>query len=187
MNSRMDTSEPVTSGLPRSALDEFEDVYRAYVGSVTGFFARRCTDPHSVADLTSETSMQAIGSYGRFDPRRGTARAWLFGIARHVYADFRAELARGQDAATRLANQRVLENDEIDVLLCRIDAEQVGRELIERWSGLPDLEREAIELVDLCDLTPREAAASLGVSSSALRVRLFRARSRLRKEVGNCE
>ena len=43
-------------------------------------------------------------------------------------------------------------------------------------------ERAAIELVDLAELTPKEAAAVLGVSRGVLRTRLSRARARLRKE-----
>ena len=45
-------------------------------------------------------------------------------------------------------------------------------------------ERAAIELVDLAELTPREAAAALGVSRGVLRMRLSRARARLRTECG---
>jgi len=53
---------------------------------------------------------------------------------------------------------------------------------MERCSQLPALERAAIELVDLSGLTPKEAAAALGVSRVVLRKRLSRARARLRKE-----
>jgi DNA-directed RNA polymerase specialized sigma24 family protein len=54
--------------------------------------------------------------------------------------------------------------------------------LIERCSRLPAIERAAIELVDLDGLTPKEAAAALGVPRGVLRMRLSRARARLRKE-----
>jgi RNA polymerase sigma-70 factor (ECF subfamily) len=47
---------------------------------------------------------------------------------------------------------------------------------------LPELERVALELVELAGLAPREAAGALEISPAALRVRLFRARTRLRKE-----
>jgi RNA polymerase sigma factor (sigma-70 family) len=82
----------------------------------------------------------------------------------------------------RLAGRRTLARDEIDELVARIDAERTGRELIERCSQLPELERAALELVDLADLTPKEAASALGVSRVVLRKRLSRARARLRKE-----
>jgi RNA polymerase sigma factor (sigma-70 family) len=70
--------------------------------------------------------------------------------------------------------------DEIDELAEKIDAHQAGRELIDRCSQLPALERAALELVDLDGLTPKEAAAALGVPRGVLRMRLSRARARLR-------
>jgi RNA polymerase sigma-70 factor (ECF subfamily) len=164
------------------ALAEFEAVYRANVGAVTAYFARRCSEPQDAADLTSETVLEAAGSFGGFDPRRGTARVWLFGIARHVYARHCAQRAGGNDAALRLAGHRPLEADEFEELAARIDAQRAGRELLERCAALSAGEREAIELVDLMELSPKEAAAALGVPRGVLRTRLSRARSRLKKE-----
>jgi RNA polymerase sigma factor (sigma-70 family) len=166
------------------ALVEFERVYRANVGGVTAYFARRCSEPQDVADLTSETVLEAAGSFGGFDPRRGTARAWLFGIAAHVYARHCARIAGGRDAALRLAGSRPLEVDEFEELAARIDAQRTGRELLERMAGLSAGEREAIELVDLMELSPKEAAAALRVSRGVLRMRLSRARARLKKGAG---
>jgi RNA polymerase sigma-70 factor (ECF subfamily) len=167
---------------PDSALTEFEHVYRGNVEVVSAYFARRCGEPQTVADLTSETFVRAVGGFTGFDPRRGTARAWLFGIAGHVYARHCAQTADGREAAARLAGRRALDTDEIEELTARIDAERAGRELIERCAGLPALERGAIELVDLAGLTPKEAAVALRVSRVVLRKRLSRGRDRLRKE-----
>ena len=165
-----------------SALSEFEHIYLANVDALMGYFARRCAEPQTVADLTSETFVRAAGAFGSYDPRRGSARAWLFGIAAHVYARHCEQTAHGRDAVARLAGRRALDVDEIEELAGRIDAERAGRELIDRCSRLPELERAAAELVDLSGLTPKEAAAALGVSRVVLRKRLSRARARLRKE-----
>ena len=83
---------------------------------------------------------------------------------------------------TRLAGLVILAPEEIDELMGRIDAQRVGQELLERCAALSPLERAAVELVDLDGLTPKEAAAVLGVSRGVLRMRLSRARERLRKE-----
>ena len=165
-----------------SPLAEFEAVYDANFDVVMAYFARRCAEPQIVADLTSETFVRAIGAYRGYDPKRGTPRAWLFGIAGHVFAAHCAESANGREAARRLAGVSQLAGDEVDELAARIDAERVGRELIERCAELPQLERTAIELVDIAGLTPKEAASTLGVSSVLLRKRLSRARARVRKE-----
>jgi RNA polymerase sigma-70 factor (ECF subfamily) len=43
---------------PGSALDEFEQVYLSSVEVMMGYFARRCAEPQTVADLTSETFLR---------------------------------------------------------------------------------------------------------------------------------
>jgi hypothetical protein len=73
----------------------------------------------------------------------------------------------------------------MDELAARIDAQRAGRELLARLARLSAVEREALELVDLAGLTPHEAASVLGVAPGALRVRLFRARRRLRTKGGS--
>jgi RNA polymerase sigma-70 factor (ECF subfamily) len=66
-----------------------------------------------------------------------------------------------------------------------IDIERSSRELMERLAPMSALDREAVELVDLCGLSPAEAASALGISTGALRVRLVRTHARLRREGGD--
>jgi len=169
----------------KTLLEEFEQVYLRNVDVLMGYFARRCGDPHTVADLTSETFVRAMDGFARFDPRRGSDRAWLFGIAAHVFARHCEQSAGGRDAVARLGGHRALDEDEIEELAGRIDSEREGAALIRRFARLPAVERAAVELVDLEGLTPKEAALALGVSGVAFRKRLSRARSRLRKEHQN--
>jgi RNA polymerase sigma factor (sigma-70 family) len=167
---------------PSVPLEEFEQVYLRNVDVLMGYFARRCREPQTVADLTSETFVRAAEGFAGFDPRKGSDRAWLFGIASHVFARHCEQSAGGRDAVARLGGRRPLDEDEIEELAGRIDAEREGTALMQRWARLPEVERAAIELVDLEEFTPMEAAHALGVSRVAFRKRLSRARSRLRKE-----
>ena len=137
-------------------------MYLRNVDAIMGYFARRCRDPHTVADLTSETFVRAVDGFAKFDPRRGSDRAWLFGIAAHVFARHCEQSASGRDAVARFAGHRPLDEDEIEELAERIDAEREGAELIRRCERLPEVERAAIELVDLEGLTSKEAALALG-------------------------
>lgn len=173
------TDRPVRSARP-SSLD-FGIVYRANADAVTAFFARRSSDPQVVADLTSQTFVEAIASAPTF-AGRGTPRAWLMAIARATYAQHCAQLADGQQLVNRLAGRLTLDEDEIEDLAARIDAQRDGRALLERAARLPEHDRAALELVHLAGLSPSEAAETLGVPAGTLRVRLFRARNRLRKE-----
>ena len=55
----MSVSEPAPTG--RSAL-KFSVVYRDHVAEITAFFARRSADTQVVADLVSQTFVEALGS-----------------------------------------------------------------------------------------------------------------------------
>jgi RNA polymerase sigma factor (sigma-70 family) len=181
-----DRSAAVSTGArgrpPGSLLEEFEQVYLRNIDVLMGYFARRCRDPQTVADLTSETFVRGMDGFTGFDPRRGSDRAWLFGIATRVFARHCEQSAGDRDAVARLGGRRALDGDEIEELAERIDAEREGAALMQRYARLPSIERAAIELVDLEGFTPKEAALALGVSGVAFRKRLSRARSRLRKE-----
>jgi RNA polymerase sigma factor (sigma-70 family) len=161
---------------------EFATVYRDNVGRLSAFFARRCRDPQMVADLTSQTFVEAITSAHTYRAQ-GTPTAWLFAIARRVYAQHLAARALNDALVNQLGGRLVLADDEIEDLAARIDSQRDGRALLERAAALSESEREAIELVDLMDLTPKDAAHVLGISANALRVRLFRAHHRLRKDL----
>ncbi len=179
----MSTTEKAQRGPSRRrcALD-FGVVYRQNFAAVTAFFARRCSEPERVADLTSQTFVEAIRSAPTYEGR-GSPRAWLIAIARTVYARDRADQAGRIDLVERLGGQLMLGPDEIEDLLERIDAQRQARALLADAAELSELERAAIELVDLAGMTPQEASTALKVSPGTLRVRLFRARRRLRKQL----
>ena len=172
-----------TQAAGRDATVEFERLYRSQIESVTAFFARRSTEPQTVADLTAETFVRAITSFGTFDPGKGTARAWVFGIAQRVYAAHCEAYSRQQAKVQRLAGRRELDADQVGDLLDRIDAERDGRALVSELTTLPALDRAMVELVDIAGLPTKEAASALGLSAGAARMRLMRARARLRKTV----
>jgi RNA polymerase sigma factor (sigma-70 family) len=182
MRERPTAVQPGSRDRPAGPLEEFEQVYLRNVDVLMGYFARRCREPQTVADLASETFVRAMEGFARFDPRRGSERAWLFGIAAHVFARHCQQSAGGRDAIERLGGHRPLDSGEIEELAERIDAGREGAALMRRYARLPIDERVAIELVDLEELTPKEAALALGVSRVAFRKRLSRARSRLRRE-----
>ena len=112
-----------------------------------------------VADLTAGTFVAVITSFGSFDPRKGSGRAWVFGIARRVYASHCEAYSQQQHKAQRLAGRRDLSPDHIEELLDRIDAERAGRHLVSELAQLPAGDRAVVELVDIAGLRPKEAAA----------------------------
>jgi RNA polymerase sigma factor (sigma-70 family) len=161
----------------------FEAFYRAHVDAVQRFVARRVNDPYLVADLTAEVFLAAIGSSHTYRPRRATPIAWLFGVARNVVAAERRRHARDLRGAGRIAGRRLVDSDDFVRLEERIDAEAKARDLQCAMDRLSESERAVLELVALDGLTVLEAAHALRISQVSARVRLHRARQRMREHL----
>ena len=74
--------------------------YERHERTMLGFFGAVTRRPEVAADLTAETFALALESVGAFDAARGSARMWLFGIARNVLAQS-ARRGRVESAARR--------------------------------------------------------------------------------------
>jgi RNA polymerase sigma-70 factor (ECF subfamily) len=163
--------------------EAFEAFYRENVEGVQRFVARRVGDRERAADLTAEIFLAAITSAHTYDRRLGPPQAWLFGIARiTVAADGRS---RGRERAglERVRGSALIGDDDIAAMDARLDAEARSREIYAAIERLTEGERAVLELVVLDGLSVSEAAKAAGVSPVTARVRLHRARRKLRAEL----
>jgi RNA polymerase sigma factor (sigma-70 family) len=158
----------------------FTEFYRAHVDEVTRFVARRVADPQLAADLTAEVFLAVIEAAAAYRGSFGGPRTWLYGIARNVIAAEFRRSGREHRAESLVAGRRLLDADDIDRLVEKIDALRQVRELHEELQALPEGERAVLELVAVDGLTVAEAAAALNIRQVAARVRLHRARRALR-------
>lgn len=74
-----------------------------------------------------------------------------------------------------------MEADDVAAIEARIDAERTARRAHDAVGALPEGERALFELVALEGLTPSEAARALGLRAATARMRLTRARRKLRR------
>ena len=158
----------------------FTEFYRAHVDEVTRFVTRRVADPQLAADLTADVFLAVIEAAAGYRGSFGGPRTWLFGIARNVIAAEFRRSARQRRAEDLIAGRRLLDADDVDRLVAKIDAFRHVRALHQELRALPDGERAVLELVAVDGLSVAEAAAALGIRPVAARVRLHRARRALR-------
>ena len=156
------------------------EFYRRHVAKVTGVGVRRFSTPEDVADFVANVFLEVLRSAGSYDPRRGDAVAWLYGLAGNVAAGMRRQQRRSTDAEHRLAGRSLLDADDYARVEERIDAASALRRAYEAMQQLPDQDRRLLELVAVDGLSTGEAANALGITAVATRVRLVRARARLR-------
>jgi RNA polymerase sigma-70 factor (ECF subfamily) len=155
----------------------FDELYRADGPRLAGRVrARAGRDEHLVADVVQEVFLRALENLGRL---REPARfgAWIGAIADHVIVDHHRAAARSRplddEASDAIASA--------DAPPCSmLEATETARLVHRAVAGLSARDAEAIALVSTLGLSPAELGRVLGVSPGAAKVRVHRARTRLR-------
>jgi RNA polymerase sigma factor (sigma-70 family) len=164
--------------LARSDADAFAELYDRHAGALAEWLARR-SPADAAQELFAETFAQAWCSRRRYRPAKGPARAWLFGIARHLLHDSYRRLAVEDRARRRLG---VLEETApAPDAESRLDAATVRAELEAALGDLAPAVRAAVVLRVVEQLDYDELAARLGCSSQAARLRVSRGLRALRR------
>lgn len=153
---------------------QFRALYDGNFAAVLGYALRRVEQPADAADVVSEVFLVA---WRRLDEAPGgDGRPWLFGIARHVLANYHRGLRRRHRLGGRLRD--ALTRDVVpDPAVSLAEWDRVRRMLMKLG---PD-DRELLMLVGWDGLTPSEAAGVIGIAPGAARMRLARARQRFRE------
>jgi RNA polymerase sigma factor (sigma-70 family) len=161
------------AGAPLTA-DGFDALYRATVDDLYAYVATLVRDRTAAEDVVAATFERAYRRLRTYDPRRGTRRQWLFGIARHAALD---ELRRRRRVAT-LAAEPGAADDALDAGV----ADPVRRATVRAaLAGLEPRDRELVALKFFAGLDNAEIAGVLGISASNAGTRLHRAVLRLRE------
>ena len=160
---------------PADADLAFERLYRSSRDDVFAYVAGLLRDRSAAEDVTATAFERAYRKRRRFDPRRGSPRAWIFGIARNAAFD---ELRRrGREAE--------LPGEPIDAAGTPIarGAEQSERRLALRaaLARLGARDRELVALKFFAGLSNAEIAQTLRISESNAGTRLHRAVVKLRE------
>ena len=159
-----------------SAEERFDALYRAHATSILRFFLRRLSRAPDAADALAEVFVVA---WRRIDevPEGQASRLWLYGVARLTLQNERRRQRRHGALADRLRAEIAARPPVADA------PTSSAAEILGALDRLGDDDRELLMLTGWDGLTPTEAAAVLGVQASAARVRLHRARGRLRAQL----
>ncbi len=157
----------------RGELEAFEMLFRQFQGEVYGWILRIVRDPGVAEELTVETFWRIYRAHARFDPSRSFG-AWARRIATNVALDHlkrvRAEAALPENLSQRRSPDPAVQRD--------------VRERIERaFRQLPTRLQVAATLALVEERSYQEVSEALGVSVSAVKLRVFRAVRLLRAKL----
>jgi RNA polymerase sigma-70 factor (ECF subfamily) len=154
----------------------FEELYAETRIPVLAYLLRRTESPEDAADLLAEVYLAAWRRISDV-PRGDQARLWLFGVARRLLANHRRRVRTQSAAVAAVAaalRAVVPEDAPYDP---RADAATAA------LAKLSAADRELLTLSAWEDLSPAQIAVVVGRPVGVVRVRLHRARRRLRDQL----
>ncbi|MDQ4055030.1 MAG: sigma-70 family RNA polymerase sigma factor [Actinomycetota bacterium] len=160
---------------PREREERFREVYEAVYVDLLRFVRRRVHPTHA-EDVVGDVMLVAWRRLDDLPVDVSDARAWLFGVARKILQNLRRREDRHDAVAVRLTELRPWADAGAhpDLVAHRVD-------IAAAWPRLSASDQESIALSVLDELSAPEAAAVLGITAVAFRLRLSRARRSLRR------
>ncbi len=152
----------------------FDALYRSSAADVYAYVASLLRDRAAAEDVTAQAFERAFRKRRSFDDKRGSERAWLFGIARNAALD---ELRRRKRSSALLVEP----TDEGPPVEDHVES-SARRETVRAALNLLDpADRELVALKFFAGLSNPEIAKVIGTSESNAGTRLHRAVSKLRE------
>ncbi len=150
-------------------------MYRASRDDIYAYAAGLLRDRAAAEDVTAAAFERAYRKRDRYDPKRGTRRAWLFGISRNAALDELRRRGRQQALTSDPEDLGAADpSGEADVALRRATLRAALGELNGR-------ERELVALKFFAGLDNSEIAGVLGISESNAGTKLHRTIEKLRR------
>jgi RNA polymerase sigma factor (sigma-70 family) len=166
------TADSTPAGRDRAAFDE---LYGRLARRVHAFLVRLAGSRPAADDLFQETWLRVARAWAT-TARAADVDAWVFTVARNVFlSGRRGHLAerRGLERLRLLPDPHAVQPDDL------VEAARNLGALEEAYAGLSHEDRAILWLAAIDDMDQARIAEVMGLSYSALRQRLSRARARL--------
>lgn len=174
----------VATATEREPVDEaravFEALYRESRDDLYAYVAGLLRDRSAAEEATSQAFERAWRKRRQLNRRRGTPRAWLFGIARNAALD---ELRRRSRVAPDADPAAVAEESRVNPAEAAVDRAVLQRAL----DSLDGRERELVALKFFAGLSNTEIAAVIGTSETNAGTRLHRVLAKLRRSIDEAD
>ena len=155
-----------------------EEHYNAIAPKLTSYLVGVGTDYHAACDIVQETFLRLWKKRDELMDDPAQVSGYVYTIARHLRAD------RLRRQSREMLQEEITDEDAGAVMpsdTSSTDAAYLRRRLNDALAQLPPLVREAFSLFQISELSVREIAHITGATENLVKVRVHRAKMKLRE------
>ena len=174
------SDDEIADGLASGSALSFRALYEAQGRSVLGYLMRMTGRREMAEELTQETFLMVIRKIGFYRKKAdGGLKAWVFRIATHLAID----ALRREKTSKKVTEKNVsfLEPVNSNSPMERFERGELGKKLQSALMKLNDTQRQIFLLKEQEEMNLLEISRVCGCSENAVKQKLFRIRTTLRK------
>ena len=155
-----------------------EELYNAIAPKLTSYLVAAGTDYHAACDIVQETFLRLWKKRDELLEDPAQVSGYVYTVARHLRTD------RLRKQARETLQDEIRDEDAGAVMppdMSASDAAFLRHRLNAALAQLPPLVREAFSLFQISELSVREIARITGATETLVKVRVYRAKQKLRE------
>ncbi|MGO9502494.1 MAG: ECF RNA polymerase sigma factor SigK [Streptosporangiaceae bacterium] len=172
--------EDLLAEVARGDQRAFDTLYDQAAGQILGAVRRVVRDLAQSEEVMQEVLLEIWRSAARFDPRIGSASAWIMMLAHRRAVDRVRSEQKAADRELRAASAEIAYDDVVEAVEAAFDRERVRRCL----TALTELQRESVTLAYYHGYTYAEVAELLALPAGTVKTRMRDGLIRLRDCLG---
>jgi RNA polymerase sigma-70 factor (ECF subfamily) len=161
---------------------EIESIYKNLAPKVTNYLVANGTPYAAACDIVQETFLKLWSMRDTLEGDENSISGLVYTIARNLRTDkFRRDKF--------ISYREQIEEDELvsDAAPLASDEDYLKKRIEKALESLPPLLREAFVLFQVSELSVREISFQLGISESLVKVRIFRAKQKLKEVLSDLD
>lgn len=152
---------------------------KEFYSYLKNYISKKVSDPHTAEDLTQEVMYRLAKAEGEKQEIRNV-KAWLFQTTRHVIADHYRDMERNPTTKFREKLPSDISSSQVTTKIEEADF------LVPMIKLLPDRYSRPLLMSDIEELPQKKIARKLNLGLSATKMRIHRARKKLRDLFTTC-
>jgi RNA polymerase sigma-70 factor (ECF subfamily) len=161
--------------------DAFRGLFRRYAPTAIALARRVARQPYLAEEIVQEAFLALWRNPVAYDPSRGSVRSWLMGMVHHRAVDaVRREESQRRRAEEAKASDVVVVEDPAEAVVEELGAPQERETVRAALEGLPEEQRQVIELMYFGGLSQSRIAERLELPLGTVKSRTLLGMRRLR-------
>lgn len=149
----------------------FSTFYEQNYQSVLSYINRKIGNFHDAEDLAGEAFLYCYHHYSAYDPQKSSLSTWLYLVVNSRIKNY----YRGKHIFQDISEMENQLFDEVNIVDHSLYLEQVRATLATALEALPERQRRIVIMRYFRDMSCKEIAEKLGLTSGNVRVQLSRA------------